>query len=205
MSDSSPTFAQLFFGPNAEPPRSMLEAIHSAKRTENAKGKLLVLAQDLSWSDAWTDICKYLPELFDITLKDTFLYSLKKLREIRKYADPEKYPPDKVVTVHLGDRTLTSKHRPRIELIVGEIVADQLEFQIELKVVIEALGLRIRDGVITMIDTGHCTASCNVSLDGTHVFEKDLGEIDLPGRLSLGKGIPLNQQIGLRTEADQQQ
>ena len=69
-----------------------------------------------------------------------------------------------------------------------------------MKVVIKAMGLHIRGGVITMIDTGYCTASYNVSLDDTQVYEKDLGEIDLPGALSLGKGIPLNQPIGFQTE-----
>src|SRR5262245_18512962 len=50
--------------------------------------------------------------LNQIRLVDIFVGAWNKSRELRKYSDPKKYPPDEANFVPLVEHTITSTHQP---------------------------------------------------------------------------------------------
>jgi hypothetical protein len=97
--------------------------------------------------------------------------------------------------VPLAPHTVASKHRPFIELALGEKAIGALEFEVELSVKLEAAVLTIRDGKFREIATGEAEVEASLSCEGSTLVKRELGDYKLPGRISFGEGIPIRPDL----------
>lgn len=91
-------------------------------------------------------------------------------KELRKYKDPEQYPPDKIITVHLGEHDLPSLSMyPEVQVMFGPIPGPKLRFTLEFTVHIRSIALGIRGAHITSVSAG----------DGSVAVQIKYGDVDL--------------------------
>lgn len=185
------SLAAILFGPEGHPDQAMLDRIQAASRTQENRESIAAQMPHVEWPVVWRKIEHDLPGLFDIDLEDIVAGAFRKYRELEKYCDTERYPPTRSVTVPLGERRLSSRHKPRLEINVDGVHMGDIEFVIELKMQLKAAALELRGGVIEAIDTGHASLQANVWLGKVPLLEKRLADFDLPGHLDIAQGIPL--------------
>jgi hypothetical protein len=111
-----------------------------------------------------------------------------KSRQLNKYLDAGKYPPGDPVYVELLEHTITSTQRPSLELIVGGQVRAEVPFEIDLKLTLQGVVLKIDGGRIREIRSASVKGKGNIKIGGAELFEKEIGPLFLPGVVDLGEG-----------------
>ena len=98
------------------------------------------------WQIVRTQIPGHLTKLLDIDGVAVLVGAWNKARELRKYRDPVKYPPEDVVVVPLTKHKVESKHRPYLDLSVDGRPVGRLHFDVDLALTLEGVELTIQGG-----------------------------------------------------------
>jgi hypothetical protein len=114
-----------------------------------------------------------------------------KYRELLKYTDKEKYPPDVSVLVPLAEHTIKSEHKPYIEILINDKSVGKIDFNINISLTLKGIILKIRDGKIKEIQTGSCKGKGTIKCEDLVILEKETESFSLPGSINLGEGIPI--------------
>jgi hypothetical protein len=147
--------------------------------------------QKVSGADLYSEVTKKFDELLDISLVDIMAGAWKKGREILKYADGKKYPPEATYLVHLAEHTISSEHRPYVEIMVNEKPVGRVEFKIKISLTLDNFILKIQDGYIRAIQTGTCKGKGTITCWELPILERETASFPLPGNIDLGRGIPI--------------
>ncbi len=141
---------------------------------------------------------KYMVELLDIEIPEILGNAWSKYKDLRKYCDPKKYPPDETFFVHLGEHTIHSEHTPSLEPIINDmpIQAANLTFTIKLDFTLKGMILKIKGGKIMEIRIGSCQGKGSIESEGVSLIQKQSKPVQLPGVLALGEGIPIELRAG---------
>jgi len=113
------------------------------------------------------------------------------MRDLQKYRDRNKYPPDVATVLSLADHTVKSQHRPRIEVLLGEKPLVSLTLDLEFAAVFEGLALTVQDARICRIGTGRCRAEVSLSYKKNKLWKQATQNVPLPGTIDLGKGFAI--------------
>jgi hypothetical protein len=141
------------------------------------------------WRIVRSQIPDQLKKLLDIDGVAILVGAWNKARELRKYRDATKYPPDDVVVVPLAKHKIESKHQPYLELAVDGQAIGRLHFGIELALNLEGIELTIQGGRIKKIKTGRTLGAGIVKCEGAILYNVDRKLVSLPGVIDLGEGI----------------
>jgi hypothetical protein len=142
------------------------------------------------WPAARRAVADALAPVLRLRLADVLVAGWNEYRELAKYKDREEYPPDKIVDVALGEHTITSKHEPRVEILVNGKRFAELHFEVEIEMEIDTATLEIQDAKIKSVSTGECEATCTLRCEGVTLAQSSR-TFELPGTLSFGEGIPI--------------
>lgn len=112
-----------------------------------------------------------------------------KCADILKYRDRTKYPPGETFLVSLAQHSISSVHKPSIDIVINEIRFGTLEFLVTLAIDVEAFQLEIEDATIKRMRTGKLQAAGQVALDGVPIYQKKLEPVRLPLTVDLGEGV----------------
>lgn len=181
----------LLLGPDRTPPSDMIERVREAARTRENREYIEAEMPHVEWPGVWKAIEHRLPDVFDIDLQDVVAGAFKKYKALKKYCDPEKYPASKPVSVPLGERTLSSTHKPKLDIVIDGTRIGSIEFSIKLQLQLKAAMIELRGGVIHGLDTGNAVLKGSAWLGKVPLLEKEIAEFDLPGHLDLDRGLPL--------------
>jgi hypothetical protein len=129
-----------------------------------------------------------LTKLLDIDGVGILVGAWNKARELRKYRDPVKYPPEDVVVVPLAKHKVESKHRPYLELSVDGQAVGRLQFDVDLVLTLEGVELTIQGGRIRQIKTGKAVGVGTLKCGGAVLHSLDRKLASLPGVIDLGEG-----------------
>ena len=130
-------------------------------------------------------------DLLDIPIPDILQRAWKKRKEMLKYTDKDKYPPEVTSMVNLLDHTIKSEHNPYLEVKINGNLIGKIDFHIVLSLVIKGILLKIQDGKITEITTGTIKGKGSVKCEDYVILEKESETFNLPGSINLGDGIPI--------------
>lgn len=136
-------------------------------------------------------VARHLDDLLGIEVSDILLRAWKKYEDLGRYNDPLRYPPDQLFLVPLTEHTISSKHKPALEIAAGKLFKKTIPFDIALELELTGFILEIQGGKIRTILTGECRGKGTVSCMGTLLINRESGEIRLPGSIALGDGIPI--------------
>ena len=102
--------------------------------------------------------------------------------------------------LQLGPHTVTSTHRPTVDVIINDQHAMTVEFLLTIKLQVHALVASVQAGYLTAIQPGPCICTASLACEGVPL-PSATSRLDLPGRVDLGQGHPLVPNAFLSTRA----
>ncbi|MEV6493136.1 hypothetical protein AB0M20_31620 [Actinoplanes sp. NPDC051633] len=129
-------------------------------------------------------------ELLDQDLTDIMGSAWSKHSALRAAALATLTDPSTVREPELGAHTMSFRHAPAVELRIGEHAVATVTLQIQLELQIKTLKVTVRRGRLTAIRTGSCDIVGTLKVMDSRVAHRTV-TLDLPGTLSLGRGIDL--------------
>ncbi|UCE06852.1 MAG: hypothetical protein JSW07_02085 [bacterium] len=135
-------------------------------------------------------------DLLNIDMRAILVNAWTKSGKFFEYSDMEKYPADETFYVPLAEHTITSEHKPSLKPVINNISLGEIVFTIILELTLKGAVLKIRDGRIieVFLDAGKGKGA--IKYGDFSILEKEIEELKLPGSIRLGKGIPINEQVG---------
>ncbi len=190
MSEKMVTIESLLFGSSGGAGAAALESLESEGQTMAVKDALAEAAK-VPWESVVEEVGEQIGKLSDIGLDDILLRAWAKYRHLRQYRDAEKYPPDETILVPLAEHSVTSTHKPYVEILVGERRVGRITFEIQLKLDLEGVVLKVRDGKIWEVKSGRCRGEGRITVGAATLIEKETPLIDLPGVIKVPKGFEI--------------
>jgi ABC-type arginine/histidine transport system permease subunit len=95
--------------------------------------------------------------------------------------------------VSLAQHSISSVHKPAIDIVINEMRFGTLEFLVTLAIDVEAFQIEIEDATIKRMRTGKLHASGEVGMDGVPIYRKKLEPVRLPLTVDLGKGVRIGE------------
>lgn len=185
------SLGSLLFGSDHTLPMDMIDRVREAAEIRENREYLEAEMPHVKWPVIWKDIEKRLPDIFDIDLQDIVAGALKKCQELKKYCDLEKYPASKPVSIPLGEHTISSTHKPQLDIVVDGVYIGSIKFLIKLQLHLQVLKVELRGGVIYGLETGKASLKVNTWIGKVPLLEKKISEFNLPGHLEFEHGLPL--------------
>jgi hypothetical protein len=110
----------------------------------------------------------------------------------RRYLDRSAYSPEETIEVVLVDHSITSKHQPRIELLLNGEPVHPIVLDVTVTVTVHGAIIEIRDGRITKVRTGELKGEGELKWEGFLLASEKLKPIQLDGVKEFGDGgIPI--------------
>lgn len=139
----------------------------------------------VKWVASKFDIADKVAELLDIKIPSIFLSSWKKSEELKKILEESIKSPEEKFEVNLSEHTITSEHKPYIEVMFKNMSIYKIEFDLNLSFTLDSFMLKIQNGNICGIYPGVCNAQGTLSWEKIRLLEKKLEPIKLPGTIQL--------------------
>jgi len=130
-------------------------------------------------------------ELSKLSIPELLAKGWAQYDEFRTYCDEAKHPPAKPCVVSLFKHSVSSKHRPVVELFLDGAPAGKVQFEVEISFEFEGASVVISNKRFMAAKTGSAQAKGTLSCEGTQILERELAKIDLPGELPFGDGYPI--------------
>lgn len=196
MSEATLTLRELFDIDPKDVSAKVESGLDVQKAAEAARQEIVKEARTIRWPWVRDAVAAKSEDLLNLNVTDVLVKTWKEYLEVRKYADPKKYPPEEEILAPLVTHTVKSEHHPYIEILLKEKEVGRVVFDLDFSLVLEGFVLKIRDGRIMEILTGSGKGEGELSLVKLSLWKQDSKPVRLPGQLSLGKGIPLRFENG---------
>lgn len=128
------------------------------------------------WKNILDEVMGTSSKLLEIGLKDILERAWEKYQEVEKYLDEEKFNTDETFLIPLLEHTIVSEHHPKIEIRIGETYVGKIDFELNLKLVLTGILLKISHGQIQGVKAGKCKSKGVFSCEGITLFEDESSE-----------------------------
>jgi hypothetical protein len=160
-----------------------------------ALGASPVDVRHFDWSGLAGDITEKLEEMFDIKLVDVFSSAWKDYEALIDCADPSKHTADETISLPMVDHSIETTLRPCFEVTIGPRPPIRVTFEIACELDLKGLVLKIQDAAIRAIRIASCRAKASVKCHGILLIRRETKELDLPGKITLPRGIPIGRSL----------
>lgn len=187
------TLRDILIPSEAALPEHVWSLLESSRPVKELKQKVLALAPAFPWGPEAERIAGMVFDLLDVGVaKDVLLKVWNEGGIFARYLDREKYPPGETVEVALVDHSVTSKHQPRLELLLNGEPVLPLVLDVTVTVTVHGAVVEIRDGAIRKIRTGTLEGEGVLKWEGFLLASEKLKPVQLPGSKEFGGGgIPI--------------
>jgi len=149
------------------------------------KEKISKEIKGVRWTASRIEIFEKIAQLLDIKIPSLFLSSWKKSEEIKKILEESIKSPEEKFEINLSDHTITSEHKPYIEVMFKNVPVYKIEFDLNLSFTLDTFMIKIQNGNISGIAPGVCKAQGTLSWEKIKLLEKKLDPIKLPGSIHI--------------------
>lgn len=136
-------------------------------------------------------VIEQLSDLLNIDIRAILVKAWSENEALQKYLNPDLYPPGEDVQVALAEHSVVSEHTPSLQPVINGIPVGELSFHIILNLTLKGVILHVRDGRIMEVASAACEGGGEVSFGEYTLLKKEPAAWDLPGRISLGEGVPI--------------
>ena len=140
---------------------------------------------------AMGDLMATLYAALDLPLEDILRSAWSSLVELQEYRDTQKHPPEETSNVRFGKHKLTSKHHPKVALLLNEKEVASLTFDVVLTLSITATTLLVRAGRIWQARGSEFQGEASLSYRSFTLMKKQTGTFTLPGAIDFAEGLPI--------------
>jgi hypothetical protein len=134
----------------------------------------------LTRDDAVKAIGGRVHELLRLDLGVILVGGWKKLSELQGYRNTNKYAPEETILVEITRHTLSSTHKPTLDIIVNQVKVDEVPFELKLAFIIDGAVLTIRDGKILSVSPGACKGSVELKCEGYSIAKRESAAMRVP-------------------------
>lgn len=166
---------------------AVVDKVEQELRTSDA-----AQSASIAWSLVKAEAAMRLQEALKVDALELIAGAWSKARDLKKYADSARYPPDQSIVVHLGEHKVSCRMQPVIEIMLNQISLPAIRFNFELVANFKSAALDIRGGAIRAVLPGSCAAQAVLRYKGVKLKEERTPEVRFPGRLDLGEGIRID-------------
>jgi len=194
MNDRLFTFSQ-FFGLKTTS-ASQTAQLKTSSLFQSIKQKLTSEAQGVQLPEDFYEalfnmMIDKLDELLAIDIpKDVLATAWSKHQTLQEYRDSEKHPPAEATLLPLVDHTLTSSHKPAMELTLFSKSCGTLELEIDAEFLVNGAILEIQNARIQKLYLSKIKGNGSLKLLGVPFLQKE-NEIQLPGTFNFEGGVPI--------------
>ena len=143
----------------------------------------------IKWTAAMPDLATRVCELLDIKIPNILVAAWKKAKELQTVLEKSKSKPDEVVYLELAEHSINSEHRPSIDVRIKGATVKKLELPVQLGFKLRGFVLKIQNGGIREMQTGHCEAKGTIKYGTLTIAEKKLEPIKLPFTIPIPPSI----------------
>jgi len=155
-----------------------LSKIELKDKVGELKKKINKKEPRLQWEKVFGEVKETSSKLLDIKLKDVLESAWGKYEEVEKYLDEEKYNTDETFLIPLVEHTVVSEHHPKIEIRLGELYIGEIDFDVQLRLLLSGIILKIGHGKIQGVSAGKCRSSGTFICEGVTLFEDESSEFE---------------------------
>ena len=137
------------------------------------------------------DLLHALYEALDLPLEDILRSAWSSLVELQEYRDKEKHPPEETSNVRFGKHKVTSKHHPKVAILLNDREVTSLTFDVQLTLQITGTTLVVRAGRIWQARGSELQGEAALSYRGFSLMKKKVGKFTLPAALDFDDGIAI--------------
>jgi hypothetical protein len=171
-------------------PAESLSAGMSEKDVESFKTTINGALPGMKWSALEGAVSGKLGEVLeDIDAVTLFAGAWEKYHLLSDAADKSK--SGETVLVPLAEHPVKTKLHPYVEIQLGPNVIRRIEFEVTLSLKLKGITVRVQSGEIRGIEAGTCEGSAELGLAESSIWKHEIKPINLPGRITLRKGIPI--------------
>ena len=148
-------------------------------------------AQGWSWGGIEKQFQAGFSSLLNIDLMQLISAAWAKYDVLAEYGKQK--GPEQIASVELLDHSMEVELHPYLEIyFAGLPQPKRLEFTVTLDLTLKAIKLNIENGVIKSVEAGSCEGEAGIEINGIECPKKpSFGPFDLPGKIGLGRGIPI--------------
>jgi hypothetical protein len=166
---------------------------HAAEFMNAQRPKLKITT--VAWDMVEEKIAEKIVGVFDIKLLDIWLAAWKKCRELQRFADREKYPPEEEIPVPLTEHEIVSEHHPKLEIEIAGTVEYNITFDLVARLKITGCRLTIQGGRIKKVLVAECQGEASLEYDKLLLLKTETESVPLGKEIDLGEGIPLSSSV----------
>jgi hypothetical protein len=194
MSDTDATLTKILSIEVTDLPPIVAAALESTDMMSALKKQLLKGAEQVDLDSIFGAIVEKLHALLELDLSDVVLAAWNKYELLSEYRDEEKYPPDESVLVTLAKHSLSSEHRPSIQVLANDKEIGALTVTINLTLHLEGAVLRVQDKRVREIRLGEVGGEGRIACEEIEIVSREFDPKSLPGAIILDPGweIPAN-------------
>lgn len=195
--DSEPTVREIFALPEKDTdPRSAEWKTFQERISKEVK--------DVKWTAAMPDLAEKICELLEIKIPNILVVAWKKAKELQAALEKSRSAPEEVIYLQLAEHTINSDHKPSIDVQLKGATLKKIELLVQLGFKLKGFVLKIQNGGIKEMQTGHCEAKGTIKYGTLTIAEKKLEPIKLPFSIPIPEAIGMLKLSLPTTEAVQQ-
>ena len=153
-----------------------LSKIELKEKVTELKAQINKKEPRLKWDKVYREVIETSSKLLNTRLKDILESVWGKYEEIQQYLDEEKYSSDEMFLIPIVEHTVVSEHNPKIEIRIGDVYIGKIDFEVNLKLWLSGIILKISQGKIQGVKAGKCKSAGIFSCEGITLFEDDSSE-----------------------------
>ncbi len=192
MDNGEITIARVFGYQGKSAAQLKSKALEGAVAVSALKQALEKEAGQIKWPVALEEVVKQVGILLNVPLGAVISTAWNKYRVLMKYSDAEKYSPDETFLVPFAEHTITSKHRPYIDVLIGDRRIGRIDFAIDISLTLKGFIAKVQGGRLREIRVGTCRAKGTIACEDFLLLEKESDSLELPGTINLGEGVPIS-------------
>jgi hypothetical protein len=144
------------------------------------------------WTSARTATEDGLRKLLDISLVDVLVAGWAKHQKLRELLQSQPERSDEIQMFDLGAHSITSTHKPRIQVRVLNQPIGELPFELRLELELKVARLHIRQRTVHFFSVGGCRGKGSLKLGDVKLADLKSKEIPLSGDIPIPNGFRLS-------------
>jgi hypothetical protein len=132
-------------------------------------------------------IGKAIQQALDVPVTDLLIGAWQRARDLRAALETTRESPGMTALVPLVAHTISSEHRPYVDVVVESVPLARLVFPVKVEFRLDGVIVQVRGGRIAEILAGTVKVKGTVKFGDVDLFEKALAPISIPGVLAVAK------------------
>lgn len=137
------------------------------------------------------EVLRTLYQALDEPLSDILQSAWSSMIELQEYRDSRKHPPGETSKVRFGKHKVTSRHHPKLEILLNGKGLGAITFDVLLTLHVTGTTLQVRDGRIWRASGSELEGEGLLSYSGLQLAKKKIDLFSIPGDIEFEDGLPI--------------